>query len=156
MDSNWTAAVSFPTTRGSPCSSRLCFPRRQPLRACTRCCSRRCRLAVDPEEETRMVSRQPFWCSMLLGKGGLPFVSRSEAKGNRLILIVHHLYVGARRTVSEVAQAPKEAPRPAKPKPPRPVLSGPRGCRVGSPSFGVDAIARCGPNLLPMSSGSNT
>lgn len=53
-----------------------------------------------------------------------------------------------------VAQALKGPPRPANPKPPRPLLSGPRGCLVGSPSLGVLDISRLGPNLLPISSGS--
>lgn len=103
-----------------------------------------------------MVSSRRCWCSNSLEKGGLAFISRSEAEGVRLNVEVHHSYGGALWINLGVTQAPKGPPRPAKPKPPRPVLSGPRGCRVGSPSFGVDAIARCGPNLLPMSSGSNT
>ena len=71
----------------------------------------------------------------------------------------HHLEVRSRLSapcLCTVAQALKGPPRPANPKPPRPLLSGPRGCLVGSPSFGVLVISRLGPNRLPISSGSKT
>jgi hypothetical protein len=91
---------------------------------------------------------------VILGGGVIlqPLVNESNAMDPRLRLdIFDHT---ARLTM--VAQAPKRPERVLNPNPPRPLLSGPRGCLVGSPSFGVEASSRRRPNLLPMSSGSNT
>lgn len=72
----------------------------------------------------------------------------------QVMVLAHMLRAVEKRY--EVAQAPKGPVRAAKPKPPRPLLSGPRGCLKGSPSLGVEVISRLGTSLLPISSGSKT
>lgn len=128
-------------------SSLECYPRRLEAEREELYLSHRCRGTSGS-----IMPPVPFWRLRSVGERCSPW--RGFVMHVQVSVYLHALRPAETR--HKAAQAPKGPLRAAKPNPPRPLLSGPRGCLIGSPSFGVDGISRRGPSLLPISSGSKT